>query len=162
MSIAEPVLLIGLVVALIGLVAAPLIGLRLRRARAQQWTAELDLARTRALGSEHRRVARAADDVADVTQATTETVVVTTGVVETAHFAIAAIPFSVLEAIPVTRRPSRIARRVHDEVAGAVYRTIQGTSRSVGGAAGRRRPAPQRPPADSPPELQPGRTPPEL
>ncbi len=111
----------------------------------------LDLRRARALAGEHRRVAAAADGVADTVQATTDTVVVGTGVVQTAHQAIAAIPFEVLEAIPVTRGTSRIVRGIHDEISGGVYRTIQGTSRSIGDAFGRVRPQ-REGPAEEPAE----------
>lgn len=121
----------------------------------EQHDLTLDVHRARALTNEHRRVAKAADGVADTVQATTDTVVVGTGVVQATHQAIAAIPFEVLAAIPATRGTSRIVRGIHDEIVGGVYRTIQGTSRSIGDVFGRVRPqqsAPVEQPTQEPAE----------
>lgn len=51
------------------------------------------------------------------------------------HQGIAAIPFGVLEAVPVARDVSRVVRRTHDLIADAVYGSIKGVNKAVGGAA---------------------------
>ena len=53
------------------------------------------------------------------------------------HRGIAAIPFGILEAIPVTRDTTRVVRHTHDLIAGAVYGSIQAVNRGLG--AGLRR-----------------------
>ncbi len=49
------------------------------------------------------------------------------------HRGIAAIPFGILEAIPVTRDTTRVVRHTHDLIAGAVYGSIQAVNRGLGG-----------------------------
>lgn len=48
------------------------------------------------------------------------------------HKGIAAIPFTVLEAIPATRDTTRIVRASHDLISDAVYGTIDAVNRGVG------------------------------
>lgn len=55
--------------------------------------------------------------------------------VRAVHLGIAAIPFGVLEAIPVTRDVSRVVRQTHDLIAEAVYGSIRGANRAVGSVA---------------------------
>jgi hypothetical protein len=54
--------------------------------------------------------------------------------VRAVHMGIAAIPFGILDAIPVTRHPSRLVRTVHDEISGVVYDSISGGNRLIGSA----------------------------
>lgn len=50
------------------------------------------------------------------------------------HMGIASIPFGILEAIPVTRHPTRIVRSLHDQISGVVYDSISGGNRLLGSA----------------------------
>lgn len=52
--------------------------------------------------------------------------------VQAVHKSIASIPFGLLEAIPVTRAPTKIVRGVHDLTANSVYRSIRGINRVLG------------------------------
>ncbi len=54
--------------------------------------------------------------------------------VERVHLATADRTFFVLEAVPVVAVPSRIVHAVHDATTSAVYATIRGVARVVGGA----------------------------
>ncbi len=77
--------------------------------------------------------------------------------VETVHQSISGITFGILENIPVTRRPSRFIRNIHDKTAGGVYTAVRTVNKSIGslagGLLGRRR----TPPEDhgTPPEADP-------
>ena len=67
-------------------------------------------------------------------QATTEGAVEGgTAIVRTVHHGIAGIPFSILEAIPVTRDTTRVVRAVHDLTADSVYAAISAVNRAFGG-----------------------------
>ncbi len=68
-------------------------------------------------------------------QLTETTIEAGTDVVRIVHQSIAAIPFGVLEAVPVTRDVSRVVRRTHDLISDAVYGSIKGINKAVGGAA---------------------------
>jgi hypothetical protein len=57
-----------------------------------------------------------------------------TKTVRTIHMGIAAIPFGILDAIPVTRHPSRLVRTVHDQISGVVYDSISGGNQLLGSA----------------------------
>jgi len=52
--------------------------------------------------------------------------------VRTLHLGIAAIPFGILEAIPVTRDTTRIVRALHDQISDVVYGSIVGSNRVLG------------------------------
>lgn len=56
----------------------------------------------------------------------------TTRLVQSIHQGIAAIPFEVLEAIPVTRDTARLVRGVHDLTSAGVYGSISAVNRGVG------------------------------
>jgi hypothetical protein len=56
----------------------------------------------------------------------------TTATVQAVHRGIAAIPFGILEAIPVTRAPARLVRAVHDLTANSVYGAITGLNKLIG------------------------------
>lgn len=55
--------------------------------------------------------------------------------VQTVHRGIAAIPFGVLGAIPVTRDTSRLVRRIHDASADGVYGAIRHAARRLLGGS---------------------------
>ncbi len=55
-----------------------------------------------------------------------------TTIVRGVHHGIAAIPFSILEAIPATRDTTRIVRGVHDLTADTVYGAISAINRVLG------------------------------
>lgn len=56
----------------------------------------------------------------------------TNRLVQSIHQGIAAIPFEVLEAIPVTRDTARLVRGVHDLTSAGVYGSISAVNRGVG------------------------------
>lgn len=72
------------------------------------------------------------------------------------HKGIAAIPFTILENIPVTRDTTRIVRISHDLISDAVYGTIDAVNRGVGAGlragldAGANKPRKARAPDSSP------------
>ena len=55
-----------------------------------------------------------------------------TTIVRGVHHGIAAIPFSILEAIPATRDTTRVVRGVHDLTADTVYGAISAINRVLG------------------------------
>ncbi len=54
-------------------------------------------------------------------------------VVKAVHQSIAAIPFDVLDTVAATRDVSRVVRRTHDLISDAVYGSIKGVNKAVGG-----------------------------
>jgi hypothetical protein len=84
--------------------------------------------------AENVRLNKAAGDLAKAVGTTTSAVELGTGIVQSSHQAIAAIPFGVLDSIPVTRATSRIVRGIHDETAAGVYRAIFGVNKAIGEA----------------------------
>ena len=90
------------------------------------------LFRAEVIQSEAVRLQRAERQLADA-QRLAETVVAGgTRTVRVIHQGIAAIPFGILEAIPVTRDTTRLVRATHDLIAGAVYGGIGMVNRGVG------------------------------
>ena len=88
--------------------------------------------RAEVLESEALRLQRAEQQLAEA-QRLTETVVAGgTQTVRAIHQGIAAIPFGILEAIPVTRGTTRVVRATHDLIAGAVYGGIGAVNRGIG------------------------------
>lgn len=66
-------------------------------------------------------------------QTTSETLVDGgTKLVKNVHMGIANVPFSILEAIPVTRDTSKLVRGIHDVTSNTVYTSIRGTNKAVG------------------------------
>jgi hypothetical protein len=55
-----------------------------------------------------------------------------TALVRAVHHGIAAIPFSILEAIPATRDTTRVVRTIHDLAADSVYSAISAINRVFG------------------------------
>lgn len=67
------------------------------------------------------------------TQAQLEkTIDVTTSTVRSIHKGIAAIPFGILEAIPVTRQTTVVVRRTHDLISDVVYSSINIATKTTG------------------------------
>ena len=90
------------------------------------------LFRSQVMQSEALRLQRAERQLADA-QRMSETVVAGGAqTVRAIHMGIAAIPFGILEAIPVTRDTTRLVRATHDLIAGAVYGGIGAVNRGVG------------------------------
>jgi hypothetical protein len=75
---------------------------------------------------------RQIDSAQRLTEATIDTGAAT---VRAVHLGIAAIPFGILEAIPVTRDASKVVRRTHDLISEAVYGSIRGVNKAVGEVA---------------------------
>jgi hypothetical protein len=117
------------------LLAAGLIALAVR-----SWLAalrELVLARRmelrhRAWTAERARFLAIRTSIAEKTTNTTDAVQLGSTIAQAGHQAIADIPFSVLGAIPATRRRSKLVRDIHDGIADTVYGTISAVSGGVG------------------------------
>lgn len=122
----EPLLALALLLATLGLAIGTLwVDRDLQRAGAALFRAEV-------VQSEATRLQRAERQIADA-QRLTETVVAGGAhTVRAIHQGIAAIPFGILEAIPVTRDTTRVVRATHDLIAGAVYGGIGLVNRGVG------------------------------
>lgn len=82
-----------------------------------------------------------------------------TALVREVHKGIAGIPFSILEAIPGAREPTKAVRGIHDAISEGIYGAIAGLNKSVGrelrkglqpAAAGNSKPAAEEPPAPEP------------
>ena len=84
---------------------------------------EVDRALYRALirQAERKRYEEGLKRLASAPQAAELVVDVGANTVQTVHQAIANVPFTVLEAIPVTRDVTKIVRFAHDAISGAVY-----------------------------------------
>lgn len=59
----------------------------------------------------------------------------TTSGVKELHMEIAAIPFDILEAIPVTRHTSKAVRGIHDLISNGVYSAISASNQIAGSAS---------------------------
>lgn len=94
----------------------------LRRAMQRLAAAMLEQARAEAQLQTLRDIQQAAELGVDIGARTVRAV----------HMGIAAIPFGILDAIPVTRHPSRLVRSVHDRISGVVYDSISGGNQLLG------------------------------
>jgi len=54
---------------------------------------------------------------------------------ETVHKAVADVAFGVMDAIPVTEEVSKLARGLHDGIAGSIYSTVRTSNTQIGGLA---------------------------
>ena len=90
------------------------------------------LFRAETLRSEAERLQRAEMQLAQVQRISEAMVSGGTQTVRAIHRGIAAIPFGILESIPVTRDTTRIVRASHDLISDAVYGTIGAVNRGVG------------------------------
>ena len=82
--------------------------------------------------AEGERLWRAEQQLAQAQEVSETAVSLGTGMVRGVHRGIAAIPFSILEAIPATRDTTRLVRKTHDLISDAVYGSIGAVSRGVG------------------------------
>ena len=82
--------------------------------------------------AELRRIERGQRDLADVQKIAEGTVEGGTRAVQFVHRGIAAIPFTILEAIPPTRPAARVVRVTHDLIADSVYGAISLANRGLG------------------------------
>ena len=129
------------------------LGLRLTDLRAA-------LDRADVVEAEAQRLWLAERQLADVQRLSEAAVSGGTLTVRAIHKGIAAIPFGVLEAIPVTRDTTRIVRASHDLISDAVYGTIDAVNRGVGAGlrarlkGGVSKKDTPLPPDDAPPELK--------
>lgn len=90
------------------------------------------LTRTAAIRAEALRMREANERLAEWQQITESSVAGGTQAVRAVHKGIAAIPFSILEAIPVTRDTTRVVRAVHDLTSDRVYAAISTVNRLLG------------------------------
>jgi hypothetical protein len=114
-----------------GVLAAAIAAVQARAAHRGQRAAARAVSRAHDLRREYGVVAEAAAKFAQV-EAVTNGVALGTDVVKAVHLGIASVPFSVLEAIPVTRGVSKIVRGVHDAVSHTVYGAIGLANRALG------------------------------
>lgn len=119
--------------ALLSLLISILLGI----AVATFWYGELgrmraDLRRDEIILGEAARMHRIGRQIAEVQEASESTVALGMRLARTMHRGIAAIPFEILEAIPMTRDTTRIVRASHDLIAGAVYDSIEAVNRGLG------------------------------
>lgn len=117
---------------------------RVRRLQAAQLRGVLQ-------ASDARRLQQAQEQLAQAQRLSETAVAGSAQLVRAVHHGIAAIPFGILEAIPVTRDTTRIVHQAHDLISGAVYGSIQAINRGIGsglrkglagGSAAPRQPSP--------------------
>lgn len=82
--------------------------------------------------AELRRVLDSAQRIAVASAVAEGTVEGSTRLVQGVHHGIAAIPFTILEAIPATRDPAKVVRKTHDFIADGVYGAISGANKFLG------------------------------
>jgi len=119
-------LLLALLAATAGLALAQ------RRAAAEQAELRRAMQRLAAAMLEQARAEAQLQALRELQQAAQLGVDLGTSTVRAVHMGIAAIPFGILEAIPVTRPTSRLVRTVHDQISGVVYDSISGGNRLLG------------------------------
>jgi hypothetical protein len=90
--------------------------------------------RVRAASSERARFLEIRQGWAEGSSQVEAAVDLGTGVTQASHMGIAAIPFSILEAIPATSESTKVVRARHDLVAGTVYGAITGLNAGIGSA----------------------------
>jgi hypothetical protein len=61
-----------------------------------------------------------------------DTIDTTTAIVRTLHKSIAAIPFGILEVIPITRHTTQVVRITHDIISDVVYSSISTANKTSG------------------------------
>lgn len=94
--------------------------------------ARVGLHRAERVIGEARRMHRIGQQILEAQQLSESGVSVGAELVRQVHRGIAAIPFGILEAIPVTRDTTRLVRATHDLIAGAVYDSLQAVNQEVG------------------------------
>jgi hypothetical protein len=102
----------------------------------------LDRAQLRArrhllLAAEQARLRESRSNVNRVSTTAETAVTAVATVTQTGHLAMAAIPFEVLAAIPGARRPAKLVRGVHDNIADGVYESISSLNKGINAAVRR-------------------------
>lgn len=120
-----------------------------RRAAAELAAAGRDIRRVAAALAEGVRAQAQLETLRLVTHGAEQTVQLGAETVRAVHLGIAAIPFGILEAIPVTRPTTRLVRGIHDGISNVVYDTITGANRLLGSTLRQNLAPPAKPP---PPE----------
>lgn len=90
------------------------------------------LQRTAIVQAETMRYIRGREQLSDFQEAVEVSVEGVTASVRTVHRGIAAIPFGILEAIPVTRDTTKVVRAIHDATSDVVYGSISFGNRLAG------------------------------
>jgi hypothetical protein len=104
------------------------------RAEQEVRAGESLLRRVRAAHAERARFVETREGWAEGSGQVEAAVDLGTAVTQVGHMGIAAIPFSVLEAIPSTAQSAKVVRAQHDLVAGTVYGAISGLNAGIGSA----------------------------
>ena len=120
-------------IALLGLLlSTALLGGGLWRINRQIAASAVQLTRTAEVLAEAGRMQQANDRLAEWQAVTETTIDGSTQAVRAVHKGIAAIPFSILESIPVTRDTAKLVREVHDFTSDNVYAAISTVNRMLG------------------------------
>lgn len=102
---------------------------RLHRARAR---IGMDLVRGVTRASEVAWLIQNRDQIAEWQEISEKSLDEGTATVRAIHHAIAAIPFTILESIPVTRDTTRVVHGVHDVASNGIYAGISLANRALG------------------------------
>jgi len=117
---------------LVLLAAGAVLALQLHRSREQLGDLQSRLRQLDRWQRESARLQAQIEQLQQLQRAAESTVCVGTSTVRSLHRGIAAIPFGILEAIPVTRDTTRVVRAVHDQISDVVYGSILGGNRLIG------------------------------
>ena len=105
-----------------------------RRSKRELAELQLSMRRLAAALLENARAEAQLDTLRQLQRVAEQGVELGASTVRSVHHGIASIPFGILEAIPVTRHPTRIVRGIHDQISGVVYDSISGGNKLLGGA----------------------------
>lgn len=106
-----------------------------QRRRSRELAAlQLGMRRVAAALLEGSRAEAQLETLRQVQRVAEQSVELGTTTVRNVHRGIASIPFGILEAIPVTRHPTRIVRGLHDQISDVVYDSISGGNKLIGSA----------------------------
>ena len=105
-----------------------------RRSSRELAAVQLGMRRVAAAFLEGSRVEAQLEDLRQLQKLAEQGVAFGTATVRSVHRGIASIPFGILEAIPVTRHPTRIVRSLHDQISDVVYDSIGGGNKLIGSA----------------------------
>lgn len=105
-----------------------------RRSSRELATAHLGMRRVAAAFLESSRAEAQLETLHQLQRVAEQGVELGTNTVRNVHRGIASIPFGILEAIPVTRHPTRIVRGLHDQISDVVYDSISGGNKLIGSA----------------------------
>lgn len=105
-----------------------------RRSSRELAAVQLGMRRVAAAFLEGSRAEAQLEDLRQLQKLAEQGVAFGTATVRSVHRGIASIPFGILEAIPVTRHPTRIVRSLHDQISDVVYDSIGGGNKLIGSA----------------------------